>query len=182
MRTSLWISLSAALFIAVVAIIGVTAAQAGSNAPDQIVSALAEPRSESDDLPSSLKPEDFGRDGLVPDTTRYVGSDGPRRFWVALDSAGEICVIVALGGADQLTAAACNFAERVAKDGQLLGVQGRDGIGYTIYLIPDSALLERASSAWTRVGENGLIAPTDEAAKPEMLPKEDGSSIVLKRS
>lgn len=171
-----------ALLAGGLAVAGVTAATADRLEADDVISALAVAPTAADRLPATVPAGEWGRGGLVVESIRSLGSDGPRRFWAATDASGSICVIVAVGDAGQTVGGACGDPAAVAKSGQGVGVSGIDGVTWVAYLLPDGVSTTRLSSDWKRVGGNLVVARGDAGAPLETLTAGRGDTIELRRS
>jgi len=162
---------------------GVLVAQAGDDTLDAatIVGVLDDRRAEHDVLPATLDLAQHGHGGLVGSSSRLLGADGTRSFWVAQDAADDICLVVALGDAGQTIATACNRPERVKANGLVIGFQGGAGTTASVaYLLPDAAVVDTLGAPWRVVSDNVIVAAADELEGTGVtLPTEDDTTIVL---
>jgi hypothetical protein len=162
------------------ALAGISAASADRVDADEVVAALDSRTTPADALPASLRDPDYE---LVASSSRYLGADGPRDFWVAEQKDGSLCILVSLGDAGQTIGGACNRPEAIASAGQLVGVQGSDGVEYVTYLLPDAADRSKPiGGGWTSVGDNVVVARADTRAPNTTVPLQGGGSITLRRS
>jgi hypothetical protein len=173
----------AATLVAGVGLAGLSvAAQAGTDPLDgsDVVGALADAPAVGDALPDAAPFDDIGQGGVLADSSRLLGIDGTRSFWVARDAADEICLVVALGDANQTIAAACNRPDRVQRDGLSLGFQGAEGAESVAYLLPDDANVSQLGAPWTVVDANLVTAATEALAEHgTSVPRADGGAIAL---
>ncbi|MGE3447827.1 MAG: hypothetical protein AB7H92_09640 [Microbacteriaceae bacterium] len=170
---------TAVLAGAAIAVSGIVASTAGSVDPGAVVSVLDAPRSARDALPQAFPASDFG---IRAQTARWLGSDGPRDYWVALDDKRDVCILVSLGPRDTI-GGACNSVSRIAASGQLVGVQGLDGVTYVAQLLPDAAAVPAAiGGGWSKVSDNLVVGVADASAVEVSIPVAGGGEIELRRS
>jgi hypothetical protein len=177
--------IAGAIALTIGTVAGATAVAQAQDSPSEaplVISELATERDGFDALPSKLPVDEIGEGGLDTSSARLLATDSGRRFWAALDATGDVCLIVALGDKGETIAATCGSPDAVAAEGLLLGFQGSGGTGAqasVAYLLPDSAVAEKAPAPWRLAAPNVIVAPAaDAAGSAGSVPGTDGAAPI----
>lgn len=176
--------LSAAVVAVPIVLLSANSAMANYTPASEVIDQLGRAMVARDALPDSVPVEDFGSNGLRSETSRLIGTDGKRSFWVAVDNGDNLCFIVSLGDVNHTIGSACNRPDRIAAAGQTLGLQGEDGVTYVAVLLPDSARESDIGGDWKLVGRNVAISLADDNAVPlhVSLEGQSDATIELRRN
>ncbi len=111
--------------------------------PAELVSALAEPRTDADVLPQAAADADLAD----PETERLLASNDAADFFVAThrdekdgEMIDEICLLVVVAAAEGLVGSACGDPAVAAETGLQVSIsgEGTDGrVSVSAYLLPD---------------------------------------------
>jgi hypothetical protein len=141
--------------------------------PRDVIALLASDPSRS---AAHLDLTELGDGGLDPASVRSLGEHDGVAYWVGIDKAGSICVVIVFGPDN--AGSGCRAAGEVEQSGLQFGFQepeqseGRRAI--VAALLPDSVGVASPGEPWTALGPNLLVADQRLVA--------EGSELVVERS
>lgn len=104
---------------------------------DYALGLMSETQTADDLIPEAYDLNALGIDGILPETTRYLGSSDTADLWAGTDKTGLLCLITAIPGPDQLAGASCFTADGFAEHGGALRVVS-EAQSVEAYLLPDA--------------------------------------------
>ncbi len=147
-----------------------------SRDPVDMVPLLADAQAPRDVLPEVVEDMDIADSAIAMETTRLLYAGEQERFWVALDEAGNICLLTLLAEADApdpatdgLWATSCPAPDAFYRSGAALRAAGSGLSGNLGQLIPadvqmDHPDLVAADDAETRSAHFLVRAPAESRA------------------
>lgn len=125
-----------------------------SKADYDVAIMLNAPRS-IDKLPDRIEPESLSQNGLVEQSSRFIGAQSGVKYWLALDNAGLVCLIAAT---DAIAASGCFTGDRFSQGGANVRFSA-EGITVEAYAVTDETAGAQSlkSAPVSKVGSNVFV-------------------------
>lgn len=166
------LALSLAAGVVVTVTVGATSAQAGKPvAPESVIPLLGEAGESATSTVVGAAAERLGVGGLREASLRHLGSKDRADYWVAVDHAANVCLVIVLD--DGTSGCACDDPADVERQGLTFGLTGNQRPGRSPasvvgVLLPESAAV-KSSGSWVRVGDHLVVAEQTRLGKaPEL--------------
>jgi hypothetical protein len=157
-------AIAAAVLVAVLGGIGVANATAQSVAeasPKTISPLFARDQTSGDVLPTFLTSGNQSLEGVVPDSTRMIGSSQGVDYWIATNSTQQVCLISLLPGTGEFAAMTCRDGASILDSGLPLQTADSD-VTLRAYFLPEG--YTASASGLSHVGSQLLVGSANAAA------------------
>lgn len=107
----------------------------------------------SEPIPSEIRPEDLGNEGLNVDSAHFLGEANGAKYWAALDNTGRLCLVAYIPGDDWVAGTGCQDPEAFKALGTNIRLTSPAG-DLEAYLVADTD--DAASTSAARVSGAGI--------------------------